>query len=1153
MNPSPSTSSTTSVQGLPRPGSAEPISDQPARPASQPAYRINGVLSDATAFYRVACDPTRSVAVEACAGAGKTWMLVSRILRALLAGCEPQDILAITFTKKAAGEMRQRLQAWLREFADLSDADLAQQLAWRGLLPAEAAAAVPAMRALEQRLRLGGRPVQVRTFHSWFASLLRAAPLSVLAELRLPVQYELLEDDSRAVGLVWPRFFSVVSSDEILSSAFHAAVATDGRSQTLKALATALSKRVEFALADALGRVDASVSPFGERFPDLAQHADPSHGLLGGPAHARWHARSAALGAEKNKTPQKAAQAVVDAFLLPDDAAHAAQRLAMLRKAFFVATDDRLNNNLLKFEPAQAAAEELAHLLAASRQHEGWQHQQRMALLSRALLRSYADLKRERGWVDMNDIEQTALRLLSDASLAPWMQQRLDAQVRHLLIDEFQDTNPLQWQALHAWLSSYAGAGAGDAPSVFLVGDPKQSIYRFRRAEPQVFRAAQRFVVDALGGALLSCDHTRRCAPIVVAALNQVMDAAEAAGEYHGFCAHSTDSTAQGAVLSLPVVPRPERGSDAVDKSAWRDSLLTPKRSAEDSLSAHEARQAADWLAHTLRAEGLDPSDVMVLARKRERLGWLHEALRERGIPSEEPEKRDLCQSPAVQDVVALLDVLVSPMQDLSLARALKSPLFGWRDNDLVCLAEAVRGPEGRAVSSWWQALCGGAEERSAEIPEPMRRAGEQLLRWRDWIWRWPPHDALAAIYRDGDVLAAYARHTPAALRPLVLAQLKALLTQALAVDGGRCLTPYRLVRALKAPGLRAPVVAHPGAVRLLTVHGAKGLEAHTVLLLDTDARPPKGENMGVLVDWPGEDTAPRRLVFLVSEKRPPPCAADLLAAEQAARSLEELNALYVACTRAERRLVVSATAPHGESGESWFKRLLPVCEPVPVAAEAGEAAQDGAPDGDNTSDDTIERSGVKVTEKANAHPQSSHFTLPELPPHHWTPPPALALDDNPLSARMGQAMHRLLQWHPTPAQGFDWTDAHVAAVAREFDLTNVQARQALAHARAVVAGEGAWAWDDQRLDAWDNEVELLDAQGQVQRLDRLVRERDSGHWWVLDHKTAAQPERQSALLEQLARYAQAVALAQPGAVVRTAFLTADGRCIEVAVAPPSA
>jgi ATP-dependent helicase/nuclease subunit A len=169
----------------------------PARPSCdasdttdtrEAAYRINGTQVAREAFYALACDPARSVAVEACAGAGKTWMLVSRILRALLDGCAPQDILAITFTKKAAGEMRDRLNAEMRRCASLSDADLIEALCTRGIGAAEASRRVEDLRSLHQRVPALGRPVQVGPFHSWFASLLRGAPLSVLQELRLPAQ-----------------------------------------------------------------------------------------------------------------------------------------------------------------------------------------------------------------------------------------------------------------------------------------------------------------------------------------------------------------------------------------------------------------------------------------------------------------------------------------------------------------------------------------------------------------------------------------------------------------------------------------------------------------------------------------------------------------------------------------------------------------------------------------------------------------------------------------------------------------------------------------------------------------------------------------------------------------------------------------------------
>ena len=307
------------------------------------------------------------------------------------------------------------------------------------------------------------------------------------------------------------------------------------------------------------------------------------------------------------------------------------QRLDMLRKAMFVAKEDRLSKNLEKFPAAQEAEPELQRLLTARRQHEAWQHQQRMARLARCLIAQFVAVKQQHGWVDMNDVERTALVMLADPILSGWVQERLDARIRHLLVDEFQDTNPLQWQALHAWLAGYAGAG-GKAPSVFIVGDPKQSIYRFRRAEPQVFRAAQQFVVEGLGGDLLSCDHTHRNAQRVLAVVNQAMADAQDAGEYAGYRAHTTESAEAGAVLRLPQIERGAAGADEPDadtdgEPAWRNSLTTPRELPEDSLRTLECRQAARWIAAEI-AVGRPPGDIMVLARKRVALGVLQDELR---------------------------------------------------------------------------------------------------------------------------------------------------------------------------------------------------------------------------------------------------------------------------------------------------------------------------------------------------------------------------------------------------------------------------------------------------------------------------------------------------------------------------------------------
>jgi len=1078
---------------------------------TQPAYELNSHPVSREDFYKIACDPNRHVAVEACAGAGKTWMLVSRILRALLDGAAPQEILAITFTKKAAGEMRQRLMEWLEKFAHESDEQLQTELLIRGVEPSRVRELCEPLRRLYGQLLAQGRSVQIRTFHSWFAALLRNAPLSALEALGLPAGYELLEDDAPAIAQVWRPFQARLLREPEVRQDYEAVVAGHGRFQTENALGAALQRRIEFMLADAAGTVAASVPAFAGLYPELGGVAAPALVLREPAVRARWLARAQALGQEKNKTPQKAAAAVIDACALLDAAESPGQfeeALQTLRAGFFVKDEDRLTQHLLKLAPAQEAEPELQRLCAAQQQHEAWLYQQRMTRLTRLLVDEYAALKRERGWVDMSDIERAALHLLSDPVLGGWVQERLDARTRHLLIDEFQDTNPLQWQALHAWLSGYAGSGGGaQAPRLFIVGDPKQSIYRFRRAEPQVFIAAQGFVRE-LGGALLSCDHTRRNAPSVLALVNQAMGQAQTQGEHAGFRTHTTESTAAGHVLALPQILRPGKDEPGAQEPAdWRDSLTQPRVTPEDTLRTLECRQAARWLAVQIAAGGLPPRDIMVLARKRDRLAAMQEALRELGIPAQQPEKSDLGEAPEVQDIVALLDALVSPAHDLSLARALRSPLFGVGDDDLILLALRQRA----CKAPWFDLL-----QQGEGLSPALQAIAPRLLRWKHWLDTLPPHDALDAIYDDGDVLARFVAAAPPTLREAMRSNLQALLAAVLQVDGGRYATPYALVRALKAGGVPAPTLADADAVRLLTVHGAKGLEAGLVLLLDTDAPAQRAQSMGVLLDWPGEDAAPRSFIFLASESRVPPSVREALAVEEQARQREELNALYVALTRAQQRLVLSSVQPHQPNGASWWQRLQTGCEPL-----RPEVMPEPAP-------------GV-------ARPAGT-IVLRVLPQLSVAAPPAASAEPETPEARIGQAMHRLLEWVAPDATG--WSAAQVQRAGAEFGLDAAQASQAAAMALRILQGEGAWAWRSGELVWQGNEVPVT-LQGSVRRIDRLVRRTD-GSWWVLDYKSAAQPQAREELQSQLRAYRAAVQAACPGETVRAAFLSARGNLEEI-------
>jgi ATP-dependent helicase/nuclease subunit A len=234
-------------------------------------WRIDGRPVAREAFYAAACDPRRSAVVEACAGAGKTWMLVSRMLRALLDGAEPASILAITFTRKAAGEMRQRLAEWLAHYAapETSDAERIEALRERGVAASEAPALARRLAGLHERMLAGGRAVQIHTFHAWFSQLLRAAPLEMLARLGLHAGMELIEERDDLEPELFRRFHAALLRDEALRADHAALVYARGRKLVRRWLGAALDKRVEVELADAAGVLESSVPGAGDEFAGL--------------------------------------------------------------------------------------------------------------------------------------------------------------------------------------------------------------------------------------------------------------------------------------------------------------------------------------------------------------------------------------------------------------------------------------------------------------------------------------------------------------------------------------------------------------------------------------------------------------------------------------------------------------------------------------------------------------------------------------------------------------------------------------------------------------------------------------------------------------------------------------------------------------------
>lgn len=1111
----------------------------------QAAYEINGELVDSEAFYQVACDPHRSVVVEACAGAGKTWMLVSRILRALLDGVPPNQILAITFTKKAAGEMRERLHDWLRTFAKGTDAQREAELRIRGVPAHRMAELAPRLQSLYAQWLADGRGVDIHTIHGWFSRLVKAAPLDVLHELGLPPELNLVEDTAELWPELWGRFLRrldalapgrKVQAEAVVASElddFMSVVRAVGRFNAEMWLQAALGTRLELTLADQAGHLMSGVESAGEWSEAWSGLTHPSEALARDSVREHMWSLARQLATAKGSIAPAAGVAMEQALSLTDCGQQGRALCAAL-----LTKDGEPRKRMGDLADLAWAQEWLMDLMQATAQHEAHALHGHMVRLSRLLFEEYARFKTERGLADMVDLELAAARLLGDPVLSGWIQERLDNQVKQLLMDEFQDTSPLQWQTLKSWLSGYAGAGggaSGQAPvQVFLVGDPKQSIYRFRRADPRVFTAAKEFVLAALDGDLLACDHTRRNAPGVVDALNKVMAQAHEEGVFPGFRWHTTASESGARIRVLPSVLRSDV-SKPESVPGWRDSLVSPREQAHTTLKEMEAARVADAVSSLIQHEGIKPSEIFILSRKRATLALVAQALDERSVPHIAPEDTLLIDTPEVRDLVAVLDVLVSPHHDLALAHALKSPLFGASDDDLMRLAQCVK--QGRIGSSWWEALQAAcADDGPGDWPESLVRAARLLASWASLAKVAPPHDLLERIVSDGACRERLLARVPVSRRMQALFHVDALLAQSLEMDAGRDATPYRWVRALKRLPLSLPPRSQADAVQLLTIHGAKGLEARVVFMVDTDPEPAKKDSYALMVDWPEGHSAPQRCAFIRSEGRPPPSLAQALEEDRAADLREELNALYVALTRAREQLVFSRTAPRGQGLGSWWQRLVSSAAINPdelwvPASLAGTPAR-----------------------RAGASP--SEAVLKAMPPliKHATPAPPTARlpGETTYQQQLGQVVHRVLEWLTTLPLT-QRTDERVAkaasAAAKELQLDAGKVGEAIKLATVILRAPALQTWLDPAQLAWSGNEVALDEQGQVLRIDRLVaRDTPTGReWWVLDYKLQHRPEKLDSYRQQLNRYVAAVSALQTGDRVYAVFITGAGEWVPLA------
>ncbi|KWR86008.1 UvrD-helicase domain-containing protein [Cupriavidus sp. IDO] len=1165
------------------------------------AYLRDGQPVSEADFTRAACDPASSVVVEACAGSGKTWLLVARLVRLLLAGAAPHEILAITFTRKAAEEMRDRLLEVLAEMARGTDDEVIAALAQRGLTPEAARAALPRARLLHAQVLAAPGRMAIDTFHGWFGTLLRGAPLASGIVPGAALREDALRMKREAWAPVWRALATPQYAD--LREAYEALVDTVGEFQTRSLLDAMFHARSEWwAMQEGNDPVEALTACLGEDAQsDVLVQALCDEGWL-----EACQALATHLGTG-GKTEQTHAGRITDALIAIGawreagaEAGKAAEHaFDLLRAAFFTTVGEprsmRRTSALVKAAGGEAMVDELiarhAELCAmindvSARRCEAAVLAVNQALyrLGDALLRRYQQHKGEQRAMDFADLEWLAARLMSDEETATYLQVRLDARYRHLLLDEFQDTNPLQWRILQGWLAGYAGLG--ERPTVFLVGDPKQSIYRFRRADARLFGAASEMLQAQFGATVLRTNRTRRNRCEVLEWVNAVFDGARADGRYP---LYETQTTALaeggGPVWLLPLVEpasQPEEESDAVPDH--RDTLLHSRRQDGDSLRLEEGRRVAAWLRHirdtvpvheggTQRAARW--SDMHLLVRRKTHLPDYERALREAGIPCLSPRRGGLLATLEALDLSALLAFLMTPESDLDLAHVLKSPLVGATDDDLVLLSR-MEGEGG-----WWARIEAGG------IPEACSGAvREGVARLRHWLRiapHRPVHDLIDHIFHGGEVRRRYAEAAPTDIREQVLANLDAFLKLSLDLDGGRYPSLPKFIDELQEirrgdegespdeggmadgaedvePADDDPAHAGLDAVHILTVHAAKGLEAPFVVLLDANHSDPAPDRGGILIDWPPASPVPLHFSAYGKRSERGLARAPLFEAEAALAERENWNLLYVAMTRAQQGLLVSGVkgrasrSAEGESNNeisgSWYVRLQASGAGEAVAAypeaeaPAGEAAV-------SRLSEPVRYTDFRVRYRDAVDGVASTDAMDDMVPEIEGEPDGIVF--NAAAARHGELVHALLERVTRYPDAFGVVP-DVPTVLRWFPLAGAgapqareewqkQAEEAVAAVRAMLSAPqlAPLLFAADAVSA-RNEVELFDSRGRLLRIDRLVEFEDKVV--VVDYKLRLLPQERASYRAQLARYVSAVGPMFPGKPVEAGVATADGEWI---------
>lgn len=876
-----------------------------------------------------ATDPNHSYFVSANAGSGKTRILVNRVARLLLAGAKPETIVCLTYTKTAASEMQNRLFTMLGEWSILPDEALHQAL--QTVIGKEINTIAPgtARQLFAQALETPDG-LKIKTIHAFCEQIIARFPM----EAGTMPGFELLDATEQTVLFT----------------------------RLIHTLFAKLRHAPETTLAQATQRLITNLSK--EHFTTLCRWAIENRPLI-----RQWHANgdtaplAKKLGLMTSKTSQdiltqawqdtdkaslqdcikaltnsqkqtdvNAYQQLQKALAHPDPV----QAFGYYSQCFFTKSLQPRKNRLTQNAPKKAHNilndTELTRIhstLEQSRAAQCLSLSQAIYTLCLHLVEDYQQLKRQLNRLDFEDLIDMTLRLLTQSGNADWIRYKLDAGIHHILIDEAQDTSPSQWQIIDAIKSAFIETEPTSytAKTFFAVGDEKQSIFSFQGAQPNVFIHKTRQHLQDHQDKRIHMSMSFRTAPDILKVIDAVFITqkgyqrsfhAEAHAPASDILPHTAFRQDSGRVELWPLARHPKTHTDEIPARFDMNDGSNPN--ARERLAQAIATRMKTWLdrqepIYDRKHEctrPMCPGDILILVRQRGPQGGFFDALirniKTAGIPVAGADRLVVGESILVKDLLSLARFVLLPSDDLSLAEVLKSPLFNFDETELFNLAYARQG-------DLWEALQ-QATTSQATI------ACTQLTRMIQQAHHLAPYEfftyVLTRLTPQGHSLRY---HFMKRLGSDIEDICEVFLNQALAHQQHGPSSLQHFVHSFEhnTQELKREPDRQHNEVRIMTVHGAKGLEAPLVILPDTSRKPTQKRNIPIPIKEGGLAFAPNK------ESAPEQLQPDIDTHEKAAMQ-EYRRLLYVAMTRAESRLIIcgfqTGQAQSLYQKESWYAEI---------------------------------------------------------------------------------------------------------------------------------------------------------------------------------------------------------------------------------------